>query len=62
MCSTEAGGLSLADPGFYAGGPPHAEFARLRRDDPVAWVEEPVTTLRSGDRDSVSTGAAVSGR
>ena len=33
--------VSLADPATYAHGIPHAEFARRRRDAPVAWVDEP---------------------
>ena len=33
-------GASLADPAAYAGGVPHEEFARLRREQPVAWVPE----------------------
>jgi cytochrome P450 len=30
----------LSDPETYAAGVPHAELARLRREAPVAWVEE----------------------
>jgi linalool 8-monooxygenase len=32
--------IDLKDPGLYAAGVPYAEFARLRRDDPVAWNPE----------------------
>jgi cytochrome P450 len=32
----------IAHPATYAAGVPHAEFARRRRDEPVAWVPEPV--------------------
>jgi len=31
---------SLADPATYLSGPPFAEFARRRRDEPVGWVDE----------------------
>jgi cytochrome P450 len=30
----------ISDPAAYVAGVPHDEFARLRREDPVAWVEE----------------------
>ena len=30
----------LSDPGTFLSGVPHAEFARLRRESPVSWVEE----------------------
>ncbi|MFE3171572.1 cytochrome P450 [Amycolatopsis sp. NPDC059090] len=30
----------IADPAAYRSGPPHAEFARLRAEEPVSWVEE----------------------
>ena len=36
----------LADPSTYTTGVPHEEFARRRREAPVAWVEEPVLTYR----------------
>ncbi|WP_199434080.1 cytochrome P450 [Qaidamihabitans albus] len=39
---------SVADAGSYTHGPPHAEFARLRREAPVAWLPEPTRRLRSG--------------
>lgn len=34
----------LADPATFVQGVPHDEFARLRRETPVAWIEEPVLT------------------
>lgn len=40
---------SIADAAAYIHGPPFAEFARLRRESPVAWVTEPTRRLRSGD-------------
>jgi cytochrome P450 len=39
----------LADPVTYRAGVPHAEFARRRRDAPVAWVEEPELRYRGDD-------------
>jgi cytochrome P450 len=36
----EAAAPQLADPATYAAAVPHEEFARLRREDPVSWVEE----------------------
>jgi cytochrome P450 len=35
--------LDLGDPDTYADGMPYAEFARLRREAPVAWIPEPAT-------------------
>ncbi|MEW2144944.1 cytochrome P450 [Micromonospora vinacea] len=37
----------IAHPATYAHGVPHAEFARRRRDEPVAWVDEPLLTRHS---------------
>jgi len=37
----------LADPATYAAGVPWEEFARRRRDAPVAWVDEPVLRRHS---------------
>lgn len=31
--------LNLTNPSFFAGGDPHAIFARLRREDPIHWTE-----------------------
>jgi cytochrome P450 len=36
----DAPGL-ISDPATYVAGVPHAEFERLRREEPVAWVDEP---------------------
>lgn len=33
--------VDLGHPDTYAAGLPYPEFARLRREAPVAWVEEP---------------------
>lgn len=33
--------IDLYDPDGYVAGPPHAAFARLRRDDPVHWQDMP---------------------
>ncbi|HKT00943.1 MAG TPA: cytochrome P450 [Rugosimonospora sp.] len=41
--------VSLADPATYAAGVPHAAFARLRREAPVSWVDEPVLARRDAD-------------
>lgn len=38
---------TIADPAAYATGVPHDEFARLRRIDPVSWVDE-VALVRHG--------------
>lgn len=38
---TEPAAPQLADPATYVAGVPHAELARLRREEPVSWVEEP---------------------
>jgi cytochrome P450 len=35
-----AGAPLISDPAAYLGGVPHVEFARRRRECPVAWVEE----------------------
>ncbi|KAA2265819.1 cytochrome P450 [Solihabitans fulvus] len=40
--------MGLADPATYADGPPHAEFARRRREAPVAWVEGVLLERHSG--------------
>jgi cytochrome P450 len=37
----------IAHPGTYATAVPHAEFARRRADEPVAWVPEPVLVRHS---------------
>ena len=37
----------IAHPATFAGGVPHAEFARRRADEPVAWVPEPLLTRHS---------------
>jgi cytochrome P450 len=42
----------LADPVTYRTGVPHGEFARRRREAPVAWVEEPELRYHS-ERDGV---------
>ncbi|MDH6697480.1 cytochrome P450 [Streptomyces griseoviridis] len=34
-------GLALTDPALYAHGDPHAVWARLRREAPVSWHDEP---------------------
>jgi cytochrome P450 len=39
----------ISDPATYVAGVPHEEFARLRREEPVAWVDEPLL-LRYGAR------------
>ncbi|MEZ0073212.1 cytochrome P450 [Planotetraspora sp. GP83] len=39
----------LADPATYAESVPFEEFARRRRDDPVAWVEEPELVAHAAD-------------
>lgn len=39
--SVPAVGIDLGHPDTYHDGLPYAEFARLRRETPVAWVEEP---------------------
>ncbi|WP_055483299.1 cytochrome P450 [Sphaerimonospora mesophila] len=44
---THARAVSLADPAEYARGVPYGEFARLRAEDPVAWVAE-VDLVRHG--------------
>jgi cytochrome P450 len=42
----------LADPSTYAVGVPHDEFARRRREAPVAWVEEPALPYRGPTGDT----------
>ncbi|MEU8108497.1 cytochrome P450 [Nonomuraea muscovyensis] len=37
----------IAHPATFAAGVPHDTFARLRRDEPVAWTEEPVLVRHS---------------
>jgi cytochrome P450 len=37
---TASAASQLADPATYAAGVPYEEFARLRREEPVSWVEE----------------------
>jgi len=44
---------SIADPATFVAGPPFAEFARMRTQDPVSWVDEVSLTRRS------AKGAAV---
>jgi cytochrome P450 len=46
-------GCSLSSPATYAAGVPYDEFARLRRDAPVAWIDEVPRWLHS------STGSAA---
>lgn len=41
VASPAADGIDLYDPGSYAAGPPHEEFARLRAVSPVHWQEIP---------------------
>ncbi|MEV0788545.1 cytochrome P450 [Kribbella sp. NPDC050459] len=47
---------ALADPRTYVNGPPWALFARLRREAPVAWIEEPVVIRRSGGLERATRG------
>ena len=47
----------LFDPATYLDGVPHAEFARLRREAPVSWVEEKPLLRRSGARCSAVRGS-----
>lgn len=37
----------IAHPATYAHGVPHSSFARMRRQEPVAWTEEPLLERRS---------------
>ncbi|MEV4200748.1 cytochrome P450 [Micromonospora globbae] len=46
----------LADPATYLAGVPHHEFARLRREAPVAWVDEVELTRTDGDDRTRSRG------
>jgi len=39
--STEALAAPLADPDFFAAGPPYELFRRLRDEEPLAWTPEP---------------------
>ncbi|MEV0289150.1 cytochrome P450 [Kribbella sp. NPDC050820] len=40
---------ALAEPRTYQTGPPYELFRTLRREAPVAWIEEPAVLRRSGD-------------
>ncbi len=44
------GALSLFDPDTYRTGPPHAYLARLRREAPVCWHEQPGPEVRSASK------------
>ncbi|MEV0005260.1 cytochrome P450 [Micromonospora sp. NPDC050980] len=46
----------LADPATYLTGVPHAEFARRRREAPVAWVDEVALTRTDQDGETTSRG------
>lgn len=46
----------IADPATYALGPPHEVFAELRRDSPVAWINESPLRRHSGAASAVVTG------
>ena len=37
----ETASLNLGDPEAYTDGVPYDVFARLRREAPVAWIDEP---------------------
>src|SRR5690242_8703081 len=39
MRRTLRSGINLFDPDIYVDGPPHEEFARLRRENPVCWQD-----------------------
>ncbi|HEV2375436.1 MAG TPA: cytochrome P450 [Streptosporangiaceae bacterium] len=47
----------LADPAVYEEGVPHAEFARRRREEPVAWVEEPPLARLGADGVTLDRGS-----
>jgi cytochrome P450 len=47
----------VSDPALYADGVPHDEFARLRRESPVVWIEGPVLQLHSAARSTVTRGS-----
>jgi len=50
-------GWLVSDPAAYAAGVPHDEFARLRRDEPVAWIEErPLVRYGAGGAATVVRG------
>lgn len=55
MRKTQASTL-LADPSTYASGPPHDEFARLRAEEPVSWVNEVALHRRDGTRQATHRG------
>ncbi|MDM4718684.1 hypothetical protein QTQ03_03390 [Micromonospora sp. WMMA1363] len=46
----------VAHPATYAAGVPYAEFARLRREEPVSWVPEAALWRRSGEGRMLSQG------
>jgi cytochrome P450 len=46
----------IGDPAEYAMRMPYAEFARLRREAPVAWIEETTVGLRSSSSRATSQG------
>lgn len=47
----------LSDPMVYVDGVPHDEFERLRRNAPIAWVEEVPVRLRAASRSATSSGS-----
>ncbi|GIJ79587.1 hypothetical protein SAMN05443287_104104 [Micromonospora phaseoli] len=47
----------VAHPQTYGVGVPHAEFARMRRDEPVCWVPEPALWRRGGAGRMLSQGS-----
>ena len=46
----------LANPATYGAGVPFDEFARLRADEPVSWVDEPVLVRRGAGRATAISG------
>lgn len=51
-----AGRPDIAHPATYAAGVPHAEFARRRSNEPVAWVDEPLLVRHSSAGRGVDRG------
>lgn len=47
----------LSDPESYAAGVPHSEFARLRRESPVVWIEGPPLRLHSSAGSTTARGS-----
>jgi len=43
----ETASLNLGDPEAYTDGVPYEVFARLRREAPVAWIDEPARPERN---------------